>query len=112
MIGETLEQHCEAAFNQVRAIDSRMHILRKITKFQQVGSKGAITFRDFDETGMEYVSIMFEMKNQCESTASKHKNADFLKELDKDRREKVVNMQYLFLCSKQTVTIIIQGLLI
>lgn len=88
MIGETLEQHCEAAFNQVRAIGFQNAYFAKDNEISASGSKGDYIFRDFDETGMEYVSIMFEMKNQCESTASKHKNADFLKELDKDRREK------------------------
>lgn len=88
MIGETLEQHCEAAFNQVRAIGFQNAYFEKDNEVSSSGSKGDFIFRDFDENGMEYVSIMFEMKNENETTATKHKNVDFLKELDKDRREK------------------------
>ena len=88
MIGETLEQHCEAAFNQVRAVGFQNAYFEKDNEVSASGSKGDFIFRDYDENGMEYVSIMMEMKNENETTASKHKNADFLKELDKDRREK------------------------
>ena len=88
MIGETLEQHCEAAFNQVRAIGFQNAYFEKDNEVSASGSKGDFIFRDYDENGMEYVSIMMEMKNESETTASKHKNTDFLKELDKDRREK------------------------
>lgn len=88
MIGETLEQHCEAAFNQVRAIGFQNAYFEKDNEVSASGSKGDFIFRDYDENGMEYVSIMMEMKNENETTASKHKNTDFLKELDKDRREK------------------------
>lgn len=88
MIGETLEQHCEAAFNQVRAIGFQNAYFEKDNEVSSSGSKGDFIFRDFDESGMEYVSIMLEMKNENETTATKHKNTDFLKELDKDRREK------------------------
>lgn len=88
MIGETLEQHCETAFNQVRAIGFQNAYFEKDNHVSKSGSKGDFIFRDFDENGMEFISIMFEMKNENETTATKHKNADFLKELDKDRREK------------------------
>ena len=88
MIGETLEQHCEASFNQVRAIGFQNAYFEKDNEVSQSGSKGDYIFRDFDENGMEYISIMFEMKNQNEETATKHKNKDFLRELDKDRKEK------------------------
>ncbi len=88
MIGETLEQHCETAFNQVRAIGFQNAYFEKDNQVSKSGSKGDFIFRDFDENGMEFISIMFEMKNENETTATKHKNTDFLKELDKDRREK------------------------
>ncbi|MCC8059497.1 MAG: DUF2130 domain-containing protein [Clostridiales bacterium] len=88
MIGETLEQHCEIAFNQVRAIGFRNAQFGKDNEISKSGSKGDYIFRELDEDGTEIVSIMFEMKNENETTATKHKNADFFKELDKDRREK------------------------
>lgn len=88
MIGETLEQHCETAFNQVRAIGFQNAYFEKDNQVSKSGSKGDFIFRDFDENGMEFISIMFEMKNENETTVTKHKNTDFLKELDKDRREK------------------------
>ena len=86
MIGESLEQHCSNEFNRLRP-------LFKNCTFEKdndikTGSKGDFIFRDFDEDGTEVVSIMFEMKNEADTTATKHKNEDFLKELDKDRREK------------------------
>lgn len=88
MVGETLEQHCEVSFNQVRAIGFQNAYFEKDNEVSRSGSKGDYIFRDYDENGLEYISIMFEMKNENETTATKHKNADFLKELDKDRREK------------------------
>lgn len=88
MVGETLEQHCEISFNQVRAIGFQNAYFEKDNEISKSGSKGDYIFRDYDENGLEYISIMFEMKNENETTATKHKNADFLKELDKDRREK------------------------
>lgn len=95
MIGETLEQHCELSFNQVRAVGFQNAYFEKDNEVSKSGSKGDFIFRDFDENGMEYISIMFEMKNENETTATKHKNADFLKELDKDRKEK--NCEYAVL---------------
>lgn len=89
MIGETLEQHCEMSFNQVRAMGfPRAYFEKDNIVSKASGSKGDFIFRDFDESGMEFISIMFEMKNENETTATKHKNEDFFKELDKDRKEK------------------------
>lgn len=87
MIGETLELHCENTFNQFRAMAFPNAYFEKDND-ARTGSKGDYVFRDFDATGIEVVSIMFEMKNEADETATKHKNTDFLKELDKDRREK------------------------
>ncbi len=87
MVGETLEQHCEIEFNKIRSLAfPRAHFEKD--NDARSGSKGDFIFRDFDEAGTEIVSIMFEMKNENEETATKKKNEDFLKELDKDRNEK------------------------
>ena len=87
MVGETLEQHCETTFNQIRATAfPRAHFEKD--NDARTGSKGDYIFRDTDDAGTEIVSIMFEMKNESDGTATKHKNEDFLKELDKDRTEK------------------------
>ncbi len=87
MLGETLEQHCENMFNQIRATAFQNSIFEKDND-SRTGSKGDYIFRDFTETGLEYISIMFEMKNESDTTVSKSKNEDFLRELDKDRQEK------------------------
>ena len=87
MIGETLEQHCEIEFNRIRAMAFPKAYFEKDND-SRTGSKGDYIFRDMDEIGTEIVSIMFEMKNESDSTATKNKNEDFLKELDKDRAEK------------------------
>lgn len=87
MIGETLEQHCETEFNRIRATAFPRAYFEKDND-ARAGSKGDYIFRDSDEAGTEIVSIMFEMKNESDSTATKNKNEDFLKELDKDRTEK------------------------
>ncbi|MCB9831999.1 MAG: DUF2130 domain-containing protein [Planctomycetes bacterium] len=87
MIGETLEQHCETEFNRIRATAFPRAYFEKDND-ARTGSKGDYIFRDFDENGVEIVSIMFEMKNEADHTATKKKNEDFLKELDKDRNEK------------------------
>lgn len=87
MIGETLEQHCETEFNRIRATAFPRAYFEKDNDARS-GSKGDYIFRDWDEGGTEIVSIMFEMKNESDRTASKNKNEDFLKELDKDRTEK------------------------
>lgn len=87
MIGETLEQHCEAEFNKLRATGFRNAYFEKDNDASS-GSKGDFIFREIDEAGNEIISIMFEMKNEGDATATKKKNEDFLKELDKDRNEK------------------------
>ena len=87
MLGETLEQHCETAFNQIRATAFPNAYFEKDND-ARTGSKGDYIFRDQDEAGTEIVSIMFEMKNEADTTATKKRNEDFLKELDKDRNEK------------------------
>lgn len=87
MVGETLEQHCENEFNRIRATAFTRAYFEKDNDASS-GSKGDYIFRDHDEANTEIVSIMFEMKNESETTATKKKNKDFLKELDKDRTEK------------------------
>jgi len=87
MVGETLEQHCEIEFTRIRAMAFPTAYFEKDND-ASTGSKGDFIFRDADEAGTEIVSIMFEMKNENDGTATKKKNEDFLKELDKDRNEK------------------------
>lgn len=87
MIGETLEQHCETEFNRIRATAFPRAYFEKDND-ARTGSKGDYIFRDLNEDGIETVSIMFEMKNECNETATKKKNEDFLNELDKDRNGK------------------------
>jgi len=87
MVGETLEQHCETEFNRIRATAFPRAYFEKDND-SRTGSKGDYIFKDSDESGTEIVSIMFEMKNESDKTATKSKNEDFLKELDKDRGEK------------------------
>ncbi|KVD69887.1 hypothetical protein WS62_13530 [Burkholderia sp. ABCPW 14] len=87
MVGETLEQHCETEFNRIRATAFPRAYFEKDND-ARMGSKGDYIFRDSDEAGTEIVSIMFEMKNESDRTATKNRNEDFLKELDKDRTEK------------------------
>jgi hypothetical protein len=87
MVGETLEQHCETEFNRIRATAFPRAYFEKDNDSKS-GSKGDYIFRDSDETDTEIVSIMFEMKNENDTTATKKKNEDFFKELDKDRSEK------------------------
>ncbi len=87
MVGETLEQHCETEFNRLRATAFPRAYFEKDNDASS-GSKGDYIFKDSDEAGTEIVSIMFEMKNESDTTATKKKNEDFFKELDKDRSEK------------------------
>ena len=87
MIGENLEQHCEIEFNKLRATGFQRAYFEKDNDARS-GSKGDYIFRETDENGVEFISIMFEMKNEGDETATKHKNEDFFRELDKDRREK------------------------
>ncbi len=88
MVGETLEQHCENEFNRLRATAFQNAYFEKDNTVSKTGSKGDYIYRENDEQGNEIISIMFEMKNENETTATKHKNEDFFKELDKDRKEK------------------------
>ena len=88
MVGETLEQHCETEFNRLRATAFQKAYFEKDNDAKG-GSKGDYIFRDLDDAGTEIVSIMFEMKNENDATATKKRNEEFLKELDKDRIDKV-----------------------
>jgi len=87
MVGETLEQHCETEFNKLRATGFQNAYFEKDNDSKE-GSKGDYIYRENDGAGNEIISIMFEMKNESDTTATKKKNEDFLKELDKDRSEK------------------------
>ncbi len=86
MIGESLEVHCSNEFNKLRPLFANAYFEKD--NDAKSGSKGDFIYRDYDDEGMEFVSVMFEMKNEADMTATKHKNEDFFKELDKDRREK------------------------
>lgn len=86
MIGESLEVHCSNEFNKLRPLFANAYFEKD--NDARSGSKGDFIYRDYDDEGMEFVSVMFEMKNEADMTATKHKNEDFFKELDKDRREK------------------------
>lgn len=98
MIGESLEQHCETEFNKLRPTAFQHAYFEKDNAVSKTtGSKGDYIYRETDEQGNEITSIMFEMKNENETTATKHKNEHFFKELDKDRREK--NCEYAVLVS-------------
>ena len=88
MVGESLEQHCQNQFNSLRMTAFPNAYFEKDNQVSESGSKGDFIFRESDPEGVEFISIMFEMKNEMDTTASKHKNEDFFKELDKDRREK------------------------
>ncbi|HOD62202.1 MAG TPA: DUF2130 domain-containing protein [Candidatus Gastranaerophilales bacterium] len=87
MIGESLEQHCEVEFNKLRATGFQNAYFEKDNDSRS-GSKGDYVYRETDDAGNEIISVMFEMKNEGDETATKKKNEDFLKELDKDRTEK------------------------
>lgn len=96
MVGETLEQHCEIEFNKLRATGFQNAYFEKDND-ARTGSKGDYIFKESTADGIEFISIMFEMKNEMDTTATKKKNEDFFKELDKDRREK--NCEYAVLVS-------------
>ena len=87
MVGESLEQHCMTEFNRIRALAFKNATFEKDND-ARTGSKGDFIYRDSTDEGLEFISIMFEMKNEMDTTATKHKNEDFFRELDKDRREK------------------------
>ena len=95
MIGESLEQHCNNEFNKLRPLFKNVYFEKD--NDARTGSKGDFIFRETDDDGTEIISIMFEMKNEADETATKHKNEDFFKELDKDRKEK--NCEYAVLVS-------------
>ena len=96
MVGESLEQHCQNQFNSIRMTAFPNAYFEKDND-ARTGSKGDFIFKEKSEDGTEFISIMFEMKNEADETATKHKNEDFFKELDKDRREK--NCEYAVLVS-------------
>lgn len=96
-IGESLELYAEAEFNKVRHLAFPNAYFEKDNQLSDRGSKGDYIYRESDENGVEILSIMFEMKNEADDTVKKHKNEDFFKELDKDRREK--NCEYAVLVS-------------
>ena len=96
MLGESLEQHCEIEFNRLRSIGFQNAYFEKDNDARS-GSKGDYIFKEATSSGIEFISIMFEMKNEMDTTATKKKNEDFLKELDKDRNEK--NCEYAVLVS-------------
>ena len=87
MVGESLEQHCEIEFNKLRATAFQNAYFEKDND-AKTGSKGDFIYRESSPDGVEFISIMFEMKNEADTTSTKHKNEDFFKELDKDRKEK------------------------
>lgn len=95
MIGESLEQHCNNEFNKLRPLFKNVYFEKD--NDARTGSKGDFIFRETDDDGTEIISIMFEMKNEADETATKHKNEDFFRELDKDRKEK--NCEYAVLVS-------------
>lgn len=96
MVGESLEQHCMNQFNSIRMTAFPNAYFEKDNDIRS-GSKGDFIFREAGADGTEFISIMFEMKNEMDETATKHKNEDFFKELDKDRRQK--NCEYAVLVS-------------
>lgn len=96
MVGETLEQHCKVQYDEyLRPILKNAHFEKD--NDAKTGSKGDFIYREKTDDGIEFISIMFEMKNESDQTATKHKNEDFFKELDKDRKEK--NCEYAILVS-------------
>lgn len=97
MVGESLEQHCEIEFNKLRMTGFANAYFEKDND-ARTGSKGDYIYREADEDGTEFISIMFEMKNEMDATSTKKKNEDFFKELDKDRREKTASTPCLFPC--------------
>ena len=87
-VGESLEVYCHNEFEKVRSMAYPRTYFEKDNVVSKTGSKGDFVFKDYDENGLEFISIMFEMKNELDTTSTKHRNEDFLKELDKDRKEK------------------------
>ncbi len=106
MVGETLEQHCEIEFNRLRSAAFPNAYFEKDND-ARTGSKGDYIFRESTSDGIEFLSIMFEMKNEMDTTASKKKNEDFFRELDKDRQEK--GCEYAVLVSYLTGSALMIG---
>ena len=96
MIGESLEVFCKNEFDKLRPVGFQNATFEKDNKISETGSKGDFIFRETAD-GVEFISIMFEMKNEADTTATKHKNEDFFKELDKDRREKKCEKRCMWL---------------
>jgi hypothetical protein len=88
MVGESLEQHCENEFNRIRATAFNKNVTFEKDNDASNGTKGDFIYREFDEENVEFISIMFEMKNEQDETATKKKNEDFFKKLDEDRTKK------------------------
>ena len=87
-VGESLEVYCHNEFEKVRSMAYPRAYFEKDNVVSKTGSKGDFVFKDYDENGLEFISIMFEMKNELDTTSTKHRNEDFLKELDKDVAKK------------------------
>ena len=109
MVGENLEVYCHEEFNKIRSTAFPRAYFDKDNDAKS-GSKGDFIFRDYDDEGNEYISIMFEMKNEMDTTAAKHKNADFFKELDKDRKEKKCEYAVLVSMLEQDSNLYNQGI--
>lgn len=109
MVGENLEVYCHEEFNKIRSTAFPRAYFDKDNDAKS-GSKGDFIFRDYDDEGNEYISIMFEMKNEIDTTATKHKNADFFKELDKDRKEKKCEYAVLVSMLEQDSNLYNQGI--
>ena len=109
MVGENLEVYCHEEFNKIRSTAFPRAYFDKDNDAKS-GSKGDFIFRDYDDEGNEYISIMFEMKNEMDTTATKHKNADFFKELDKDRKEKKCEYAVLVSMLEQDSNLYNQGI--
>ena len=108
MVGETLEQHCLTQFNSLRMSAFPNAYFEKDNDARS-GSKGDFIFRESSDDGIEFISIMFEMKNEMDTTATKHKNEDFFKELTRTEMKRVANMPFSFQCSKPTTSSIMQA---
>ena len=109
MVGENLEVYCHEEFNKIRSTAFPRAYFDKDNDARS-GSKGDFIFRDYDDEGNEYISVMFEMKNEMDTTATKHKNADFFKELDKDRKEKKCEYAVLVSMLEQDSNLYNQGI--
>ena len=105
MVGETLEQHCSIQFNQYRMTAFPNAYFEKDND-AKTGSKGDFIYKDFSDDGTEYISIMFEMKNESDTTVTKHKNEDFSKNLTRIEMKKAVSMRFLCQCLNRIMSFI------